>query len=195
MGARLDWQALHPRAREFLFIEGTLQQLSAENAAYAQALIDGDDPSPWDTQAAWKAKEAKSGKARVTMFGAAKRAAYRMALTAMSTAAQANGQEVTRSVKNKEVRFSSHDELQAYIEALLIAQENLCAITSFPLQFDGEHTDQEMLCSLDRIDSDGHYEVGNLQVVCRFINRWKSDGDDAEFRRLIRLVQASAIPV
>jgi hypothetical protein len=50
-----------------------------------------------------------------------------------------------------------------------------------------------MLCSLDRIDSDGHYEEENLQIVCRFINRWKSDSDDAEFRRLVRLLQDTAM--
>lgn len=194
-GARLVWRALHPRAREFLFTEGTLQQLSDENAAYAHALIDGDDLSDWHLKSAWKAKEEKSGKAPVTVFSAATRAAYRMANTAMETAARANGQEVLRTIKNKEVRFDSQAALQAYLEALLISQENLCAITSLPLQFDGEHTDLEMLCSLDRIDSNGHYEMGNLQVVCRFVNRWKSDGDDSEFRRLVRMLQTSAIPV
>lgn len=50
-----------------------------------------------------------------------------------------------------------------------------------------------MLSSLDRIDSNGHYEEGNLQVVCRFINRWKSDSDDAEFRRLVRLLQGDSM--
>ena len=52
-------------------------------------------------------------------------------------------------------------------------------------------TDPEMLCSLDRIDSSGHYERGNLQLVCRFINRWKSDGDVNEFRRLIKVLQTA----
>jgi hypothetical protein len=169
--------------------------LAEENAAYALALIDGDDLSAWHSQAAWKAKEGKSGKSPITVYSAAKRAAYRMAKTAMDTTDHSNGQGVLRTIKNKEFRFASEAELQAYIEALLVSQENLCAITSIPLQFDGEYTDIEMLCSLDRIDSTGLYEKCNLQVVCRFINRWKSDGDDAEFRRLARLLQTSAMPV
>lgn len=192
-GGRLVWQALHPRAREFLFTEGTLQQLAENNAAYAQALIAGDDLSPWHSQASWVAKEEKSGKAPVTVFSAAQRAAYRMANAAMATASVSNGQEILRTLKNKEFRFPSEGALQKYLEALLIAQDNACAITSLPLQFDGEQTDVEMLCSLDRIDSSGHYEEGNLQVVCRFVNRWKSDSDDAEFRRLIRVLQGSAM--
>ena len=43
--------------------------------------------------------------------------------------------------------------------------------------------------SLDRIDSDGHYESSNVQLVCRFINLWKQAADDAEFRRVIMLVR------
>ena len=31
------WAGIHPKAREFLFTEGTLQQLSPDNALYAQA--------------------------------------------------------------------------------------------------------------------------------------------------------------
>lgn len=163
------------------------------NSTYAQALISGDDLSLWHSQANWVAKEESSRKAPATVFSAAQRAAYRMAATAMATVSGANGQEVQRTLKNKEFRFSNEDAFQKYLEALLVAQDNTCAITSLPLQFDGEHTDVEMLCSLDRIDSGGHYEEGNLQVVCRFVNRWKSDSDDAEFRRLIRLLQEATM--
>jgi hypothetical protein len=194
-GSRLVWKAIHPRAREFLFTEGTLQQLAEGNAAYAHALIEGSDLSPWHSQPAWKTKEEKSGKAPVTIFSAAKRTAFRMATTAMETATYSNGQEVARTIKNKEFRFDNLLELQVYLEAVLASQENLCAITSLPLQFDGEHSDAEMLCSLDRIDSNGHYEEGNLQVVCRFVNRWKSDSDDCEFRRLVRMLQTSATQI
>lgn len=193
-GRRLVWPALHPRAREFLFTEGTLQQLSDDNAAYAFALINGDDLSPWHAHPQWTAKEEKSGKATVTVYSAAKRAAFRMASTAMTTSLNSNGQEVVRIIKNKEFRFDSESALQSYLEALLIAQDSTCAITSLPLQFDGEHTDVEMLCSLDRIDSSGHYESGNLQIICRFVNRWKSDSEDSDFRRLIRVIQSSAMP-
>jgi hypothetical protein len=42
-----------------------------------------------------------------------------------------------------------------------------------------------MKASLDRIDSSGHYEAGNLQVVCRFINRWKGADQNVQFVRLM----------
>ena len=112
-----------------------------------------------------------------------------MADTALKTAANANGQETIRTVKNKEFRFKNVNEMREYLEQLVERQGGVCALTSLPLQFDGENSDTEMLASLDRIDSNGHYEVDNLQVVCRFVNRWKSDSEDHEFRRLIRLIQ------
>jgi hypothetical protein len=58
-----------------------------------------------------------------------------------------------------------------------------------PLQYRGDHTDHQLLASLDRIDSNGHYAEGNLQVVCRFVNKWKSDLANAEFIRLLSLVR------
>ncbi|WP_299844379.1 hypothetical protein [uncultured Jannaschia sp.] len=48
-----------------------------------------------------------------------------------------------------------------------------------------------MLPSADRIDSSGHYEEANLQLVCRFINFWKQATPDDEFRRLIGIVRDS----
>lgn len=38
---------------------------------------------------------------------------------------------------------------------------------------------------------DAHYEPSNLQVVCRFVNFWKSDSDNEEFRRLLALVRGN----
>jgi hypothetical protein len=45
--------------------------------------------------------------------------------------------------------------------------------------------------SLDRIDSDGHYAPRNLQIVCCFINRWKSDSDNEKFKALLDTVRAA----
>lgn len=111
-------------------------------------------------------------------------------MTAIQTAAGANGQKVERTLKNKELHFPSQIELEKYILKLIEIQEGLCAITDLTLQFDREETDSEMLCSLDRIDSGGHYAPGNLQIVCKFVNRWKGSSDDESFRRLIRDVRA-----
>ncbi|MBK5276536.1 MAG: hypothetical protein JJE30_16010 [Desulfuromonadales bacterium] len=118
-------------------------------------------------------------------------AVNRMAKTALDTVDAGNGQQILRTVKNKELRFPTQQDFEKHITELVDAQDGLCAITSLVLQFEELADDQELLCSLDRIDSDGHYEPGNLQVVCRFVNRWKSDGNDAEFRRLLSLLRNS----
>lgn len=190
-GTRLDWKSLHPKAKEFLFTEGTLQRLADDNAAYAIALISGDDLAPWHSRTEWKAKLAAAKAAPGKIFSSREKAIARMAMIAMKTAATANGQEVLRTIKNKEVRFD-HLELEKYIADLIRGQEGLCALTGIELGYDGECEDGELLCSLDRIDSDGHYEAGNLQVVCKFANRWKNAEKDDEFRRLIGLVRSSA---
>ena len=57
--------------------------------------------------------------------------------------------------------------------------------------YDGECEDKEMLASLDRIDSNGHYTADNVQIVCRFMNRWKGADDDGLVRRLLEVLQGS----
>ncbi len=192
-GNPLNWRALHPKAHEFLFTEGTLQELANDNAAYAKALIEGNDLDPWHSSPAWKAKAEASRKGPARVFSAKEISVVRMAENARATVAAANGQLVVTTAKVKDLRFASKQEFEDYIAALIDAQDGLCALTGLRLQFDGECEDRELCCSLDRIDSARHYEDGNLQVVCWFANRWKSNGDDAEFRRLIKVVRTTDI--
>jgi hypothetical protein len=53
------------------------------------------------------------------------------------------------------------------------------------LSLDMTMVDLDLSPSLDRIDSDGHYAPYNLQIVARFVNRWKSDDDNSNFKRLL----------
>ncbi|MDE2467133.1 MAG: hypothetical protein KGO02_25985 [Alphaproteobacteria bacterium] len=115
--------------------------------------------------------------------------AMRMAMTASNTSKYSNGQLVATKIRNKEFGFPSEESLAEYILGLIHKQNGRCAISGIELQYDDHKTDPELHCSLDRIDSNGHYEPGNLQVVCRFINRWKSASSDVEFRRLVKLLR------
>lgn len=187
-GTPLIWDSLHPKAKDFLSTQGTLQQLQPDNAAYALALIEATDLSPWHDRANWMSRQQRAGHSSVRQFDSRQTAVVRMAMTAEQTAKAANGQSVETTMKEKQFKFR-RQELEAYLTNLLSDQEDLCAISSLPLQFDGDDDDPEMRPSLDRIDSDGHYEKGNLQVVCRFINRWKGADDDAQFRRLISVLR------
>lgn len=192
-GLVVHWQGLHAKARQFLFTEGTLQQLTYDNAAYTRALIEGMDLTPWHTRPDWRSVEDKAKRGVVTTFSGKMKAVVRMTMAARGAAASAYGQQVTRTVKLKNYLFASPRACEEYVAALLEAQESACAVTGIPLQFDDEHDDSELLASLDRIDSDGQYEAGNLQIVCRFVTRWKIDGSDAEFRRLIKIVRSASL--
>jgi hypothetical protein len=114
------------------------------------------------------------------------KAVWGMADQAERTAKYANGQTVDRIVKNKDLRLFK-EALIAHLKELLDETGHRCAITGLALQAAGP--DDQLRPSLDRIDSSGHYEAGNLQVVARFINFWKQAIPDAEFRRQLAMVR------
>ncbi len=122
------------------------------------------------------------------VLGGREKSIIAMRLSVENTVKASNGQIVERVAKNKEMRMS-RDELEAVIAQLLDLQNNRCALTGIPLQFHAGDADKNLLPSLDRKDSNGHYEHGNLQVVCQFINFWKGDSDNEMFARLLMLVR------
>ncbi len=184
----LMWKSLRPKAKDFMFTEGSLQRLQPDNAQYALALIEGIDLSKWHNRPDWKKRQINTQRTPVNYLNPRQKSIVDMAMTAEGTARSSRGQKIETRVKNKEIKFT-RQQLEKYLDALLQAQDGLCAISSLPLQYQGSHDNAEFLCSLDRIDSDGHYEQGNLQIVCRFINRWKRDQNDEEFRNLLDIVR------
>jgi hypothetical protein len=139
----------------------------------------------WTLDALWwqsKLERQDNGQIKNARF----KAIWTMADQAEATAKNSYGQTVQRSVKIKDLRLSK-EALIEHLSELLKEAGDRCAVTGVLLEFEGE--DKQLRPSLDRIDSDGHYELGNLQVVARFINFWKSDTDDTEFRRLISMVR------
>ena len=96
-------------------------------------------------------------------------------------------------MKNNELRMNAA-ALENLIACLLDVQGDRCALTGIPFDFPGPDADRNLLPSVDRIDSDGHYEAGNLQIVCQFINFLKSGTADEEFRRLLMLVRGEEGP-
>lgn len=131
------------------------------------------------------------GKAGTVRYASARtKHMLNMAYSAAKAAA-ASGRECTTTRKDKEILHDAQ-QLQAVIRRLVDEQRDLCALTGLPLQWPEEGDDPALRPSLDRIDSDGHYVDGNLQVVCRFANMWKSDTSDGEFRRLLALIRNSA---
>ena len=102
---------------------------------------------------------------------------------AVADVAQARGREL-----NKELRMTPA-ELEDLLRSLLDRQSNRCALTGIRFHFTGQKADTNLRPSVDRIDSNGHYEHENIQIVCRFVNFWKSDTNNEEFKRLLMLVR------
>ncbi len=135
-----------------------------------------------------------SGKGKASnakIYDSMEKSIYEMVEMTVGTVRNSNGQLVTLTKKIKEL-WMSKTSLDAYVRALLEKQGGECALTGIKLQFRGDHDDEQLLPSLDRIDSDKQYEEGNLQIVCRFVNRWKNNTPDEEFRRLLCLVRGES---
>lgn len=133
-------------------------------------------------------RETRKNPGRV--IGGAEKSVVVMRHSIQSTTQNANGQLVERTLKNKDLLMNAQ-QLDRLLASLLEVQDNRCALTGIPFHFHGPDADRKLLPSPDRIDSNGHYEHGNLQIVCQFINFWKRDTPDDEFRRLLMLVRGS----
>jgi hypothetical protein len=202
MGRRLLWKEIHPSARDFLSSEGkgTFQKLRGDHPAIALNLIEGADLSNWYILPEWQNKARKMGWNPVRRYSPAeiaqneqeqrmRQTAARMVKTAQQTALQ-SGQEVIAVTKDKRFIFPSDAAAQEYAVNLMKKQEGRCSLTGLKMLLDEEAGDDQLRYSLDRIDSSRHYEPGNLQVVCKFVNKWKGAMDNEEFKRLIAAIRA-----
>ncbi|MDV7142598.1 hypothetical protein R3X27_07880 [Tropicimonas sp. TH_r6] len=141
-----------------------------------------------------KGEHTNSARASERYLGAREKPIAEIKYSVGKTVFNSNDQVIETKVKNKEQRMPNA-ELDKLLRELLEVQGERCAITGLPLQFRGAHSDDNMLPSLDRINTGGHYERGNLQIVCRFINFCKQAADDSEFRRLRNVVRGIEVSV
>lgn len=114
-----------------------------------------------------------------------------MRLSVEATVRSSNGQEAVSRVKNKKLGMNPL-ALQEHLSELLEQQNNKCALTGLPLHIGGRDPNNPFLPSVDRIDSEGHYDKGNIQIVCKFANFWKGASDNEEFKELIRAVRETS---
>lgn len=107
-------------------------------------------------------------------------------------AEQQSGKEKGGTYKVKDVEFESEDALVAHILDMFEHQGGSCKLTALPMVLLGEGgsvVEQECEASLDRVSSNGHYVAMNLQLVCKFINRWKGTAENAHMEQLLHLVR------
>lgn len=190
---------LHPRARVLAVNLATLHRVQTD-AGYFRALILDSDTSPWEERPDWveKARSFQGGwrSARLEVLAARRKTATplvediadyffreidRMVDTALRTAAYANGQTELVTVKSKDIHFT-REQLKEEITALLRMQGFRCALTQYAF-LSGLQPNPHLLPSLDRIDSSLGYVPGNLQVVTRAANFFKSASDAEDWKR------------
>lgn len=111
----------------------------------------------------------------------------RIAKRVLSTAKGAHGQEVTtvKKIKNCDL---SEGELELLLRSLFTKQKGLCAITGRKLKI-RETGNDWLAASVDRIDSDGHYEENNIQLVTWAANRAKGDLADDQVEDFFNALQ------
>lgn len=122
------------------------------------------------------------------MVGGWERSIIEMRMSILNTVRNSNGQIVERVVKDKQLLMDA-SELDELIRSRLELQHGKCNLTGLKMHAHGSDADPNLLPSADRIDSNRHYELDNIQVVCRFINFWKGASDNAEFQRLLMMVR------
>ncbi|KWV91743.1 hypothetical protein [Erythrobacter sp. YT30] len=192
-GRPLRWNALHPKARDFLSTEATFQSLSSGElsyAEYAQALVNGEPLDHWHDLPVFQKKLEEAQSKGGHIFSPKEIMAARLADTMLGIVRQADGRTIQRKTKVK-VTTLSRLECEQMVREIFDIQEGYCAYSGLRMQLDGEEEDKELLVSLDRIDSDGHYTPENLHLVCRFINRWKGADPHDEFERLLSIITNS----
>ena len=205
---------IHPQARRFAVNMATLNFVQS-NGDYFRALILDEPTDQWTDQPDWSAAARATGwhpkpsgtlrsarRARTVTADVVEAAQQvfteiellaegaRMAGTALHTAAYANGQTELRVVKAKSIGLT-RAELEEEIAELLRRQANRCALTGF--SFRSGEANPHLKMSLDRKDSGLGYIAGNLQVVTRAANFYKSASDDADWARKVDALHRMAV--
>jgi hypothetical protein len=67
-------------------------------------------------------------------------------------------------------------------------QKGLCALTGYTMSYT---TGDPLKVSIDRIDSAKGYTLDNIQLVCRSVNRSKSNIDNNEFIAMCKAIASS----
>lgn len=168
---------MHPKARNLLSQSATIARMTS-GASYFLAKLKSLPLDPWHNRKDWVAAARKENwrptvnKPRVPRHW--DQEVNRMVASVLHTVAQSQGQIIERQVKLKTMNLS-RDELAALVAELLVKQEYRCAVTKRKLKPRGDGPDNWLMPSVDRVDPDGNYERGNVQVTSWAANFAKHD--------------------
>lgn len=201
---------LHPKARDIAVNQGTLN-LVQTHSDYLRSLILDQDTLTWENRPDWRIKAKEKGwhsKPKAAILSRRSDPATlpfvlevaddflddvnRMASTAIQTVAYANGQQKMIVVKVKTTTFTK-PQLVEEIAALLKQQNNCCALTGYKFNIKGSNL--HLRPSLDRRDSNLGYIAGNLQIVTRAANFFKSASDELDWAQKADAMERMAIAI
>ena len=185
------------RTRDFAVNMATLNRIQTHDD-YFRALLLDENTSPWENLPDWKAKAAGwYAKPQAALLADRRKRAItrqvkevaedlyafeadvtRMAATSIYTAAYANGQTIFTTVKVKDIGFT-REQLEDEIAALFKVQKFRCALTGY--DFKRTSSNPHLKPSLDRKNSSLGYVAGNLQIVTRAANFYKSASDEEDW--------------
>ncbi|NGO51111.1 hypothetical protein [Allomesorhizobium camelthorni] len=191
----LTWNSIHPKAKDYLVTQQAIFRVANEDMkAYLRALIDGSGLDEWHTRPDWRERLGEGkGKSLGKNVELSEMAITRMIFSIRDTVKNSNGQLVLKTLKDKKL-LCSEAEMRSHLADLMKSQQGLCAITKLPMHLDGQDGfEHDMLASADRIDSNGHYAIGNVQLVCRFVNFWKCAQENGRFVELLNRVVARRV--
>lgn len=109
------------------------------------------------------------------------RTAFKRSHSVKSYLSYLRGKALQRSSKKEIISLDA-------LELLWVTQGGKCALTGWDMTIELGRGVVHTNCSIDRIDSSGDYEVGNVQLVCRIANTAKSNLTFSEFLALCRSV-------
>jgi len=188
---------IHPEARSLAINQATINAVQTDTD-YFRALILDEPTLEWEVRKTWLEEAGRAGwhaKPRADLHQAKRRKRVtvdvidvadqfeadiaRMAAMAVKTALNANGQIVLTTIKAKDIGFT-RQELEDEIADLFRLQNGTCQLTGYT--FRQQHPNPHLRPSLDRIDSSKGYVPGNLQVVARAANFYKSASDEFDWK-------------
>ena len=189
-GRPLFWKGLHPKSRDFLQTEATYQEVANDRGYkdYVFSLLNDQNLDAWHNRIEWKEKQ----KNPVRTFSALENTIYDAMLRIRSTVAKADGRIFEKSSKVKNLTVPE-EEFRLFLRRLYDEQGGLCMLTGLRMLLNGEDGAGDFRLSVDRINSNGHYDPSNVQLVCRFANFWKSNSDNSRFKELVQIVREAQL--